>query len=172
MMICSQEMVLHHGETHSNGKTLETMMIPSFSSLATALLRLYTYQVVREETDKLVQLTELVDQSTMPMVMVSRTMSKEPERNSIDSTFQTISSLLKTFTIPTTETFQVMLEKPNTKADQTTSHHTSTQNSVMVNSELTLVLNQEETEHMKMFSTKTHSFKELCQKSIKITTLE
>ena len=100
---------------------------------------------------------ELEDQFMMLMVMVSRTIFKEPERNLIDSIFQTTSSQLKTSTIPITETSQVMLEKQNTKEDQTIDPHTSTQNSVTEDQESMLDLNQEEMELTMMCSTKTAS---------------
>merc|ERR1719263_1541795 len=90
-------------------------------------LKQFTFQIARAEIDKPVQLTELVDQSMMPMVMVLRTTSIEPEKNSTDSTFQTTSSQPKISTTPTTATSQVTLERPSTKEDQTIFHHTSTQ---------------------------------------------
>merc|ERR1712167_36288 len=93
--------------------------------------------------------------------MVLRITLTEPEKSSTDFTFQTISSQLKISTTPTTETFQVTSEKLNTKADQTTSHHTSTQNSVMANSEPMLVLTHEEMVLTLMFSIRTVSQKML-----------
>merc|ERR1719473_1581437 len=100
----------------------------------------------------------------MPMVMVLKIISTEPERNSTDSIFQITSSQLKISTIPNTETFQVTSEKLNTKEDQTTGHHTSTQNSVMVDSESMLVSNLEETAPTKMFSSRTDLCK--CPKEV------
>merc|ERR1719272_1773214 len=98
---------------------------------------------------------EQADQSMMQMVMVLRTTFKEPEKNSTDSTFQTISSQLKIFTTPITETSQVTLIRQHIWEDQITYHHTSTQNSVMVNSEPTLDLPPEEMVLMLMSSTRT-----------------
>ena len=113
------------------------------------------------------QLMELEDQFTTRMEMVLRTTFKELEKSSIDSIFQTTSSQPKTSITLNMETSQATLERPNMKEGQTTNHHTSTLNSVTVDSEPTLVSSQEVMELMRMSSTKTDLLKLEYQKSTK-----
>merc|ERR1711935_669265 len=106
----------------------------------------------------------------MLMAMVSKTTSQELDKSLIDSIFQTTSSQLRTSTTPSTEISQVMLEKLNMKEDQITDPHTSTQSSVMANTEPTPDSTQEVTVATKMSSTKTVLCKDplsMCQKSTK-----
>merc|ERR1711981_331674 len=69
------------------------------------------------------------EKSMMLMAMVLKTMSIRPEKNLIDSTFQTDSSHSRMFIIPTTEISQVTLENPSMKENQNTMTHMRDNNS-------------------------------------------
>ena len=113
----------------------------------------------------MVQLIAPEEPSGMPMVMVLRTMFNILMMNLINSIIQLFSvpltmnglrTILLICTILITETCQAMLERKNTKEDQTTSHHTSIHNSVMEFSELMLDLKHIMMEHVLMFSEQTN----------------